>query len=203
MSYADLEERRSRNSLLRELGIRDEDQYWREENAINEEEERRNKAKNNPQSPRATPAPSSCPPSADDLYKYIFSKWHAEDWGILSSHAVPVITGLSSLMFLQSNIDYLTLVCCFAAFKLRSKSRKLTKELNEYDGFNSNEERSKTLALHAAHLGAFACLAYVLTHNVFGVTTLGENNLMIAGACCAYQLAAIGLKKAKLRVREG
>ena len=202
MAYLDLEERRSRNSLLRELGIRDEDQYWREENAINEEEERRNKAKNNPQSPRPTPTPFS-PPSADDFSKYIFSKWHAEDWGLISSHAVPVITGLSSLMFLQSHIDYLTLVCCFAAFELRSKSRKLTKELNEYDGFNSNEERSKTLALHAAHLGAFACLAYVLTHNVFGVTTLGENNLMISGACCTYQLAAIGLKKAKLRVREG
>ena len=202
MSYADLEEIKARALASWQHGGMSYNRYLETVKEANEEEERRNKAKNNPQSPRPTPTPFS-PPSADDFSKYIFSKWHAEDWGILSSHAVPVITGLSSLMFLQSHIDYMTLACCFAAFKLRSKSRELTKELNEYDGFTSNEERSKMLALHAAHLGAFACLAYVLTHNVFGVTTLDKNNLMVASACCAYQLAAIGLKKAKLHVREG
>ena len=227
MSYADLEERRSRNSLLRELGIRDEDQYWREENAINEEEERRNKEKariaeeekkRKEEEERAktkiiTPTGFSSPKTTS------FSDLDRDDISLSNAEFLISAMGVPGITFLALGIDYLknaekttsdagiAQLLCIGAWALGCFSKGLSladKEKAEY-GSTKTSDKIERGVLNTVHLSAFLALAYVTANSAMNAMNNGasfeKEALFVAGSCCAYQLAAIGLKTLKLHTR--
>ena len=129
----------------------------------------------------------------------------------ISNHTMPLITGIAALAGVVENpqfaMTYLSFICSLFCFRLRSHSKSLSKINRESDEFRSNAPNNKIKRgiINTAHLSAFMALAYVTANSVMEVIKnsdhLKEETLIVAGSCCAYQLAAIGLKKAKLHTR--
>ena len=130
----------------------------------------------------------------------------------ITSHILPTLTGLYALVAVlgDSNTqieNWLTLAASGTGIALRFLSKYYSGENKEYGYFSSNpKENSKIIGLTAAHIGSLLCFAYVINNSFFKLntdaSTLKKEMLVVSGAYCAYQLAAIGIKKAKLRIRE-
>ena len=129
----------------------------------------------------------------------------------ISNHTLPLITGIAALAGVAENpqfaMTYLSFICSLFSFQLRSHSKSLSEINRKSDEFRSNAPNNKIKRgiINTAHLSAFMALAYVTANSVMEVIKNGdhlkEETLIVAGSCCAYQLAAIGLKKAKLHTR--
>ena len=132
----------------------------------------------------------------------------------ISGNTAPIVTSLFTLYSIASaapydkcTTQYLTLLACAGTIGLRCVSKFLSaKEKKAQNKRLTDLDELKIIMLSTAHLSAFAALAYVAFtsfEKALGPSCFKNEALIVSSACCAYQLAAIGLKKAKLHVREG
>ena len=137
----------------------------------------------------------------------------AESLTPITSHILPTLTGLYAISAIAASdwihasmTSYMSFLLSAGAFSLRSFSKFLSaenKNLNTSDIDTSDKKKINKLTM--AHFATFVCLGLVVADRLSTVRTaentlekLDQEALIIAGSCLVYQMAAIGIKWAKL-----
>lgn len=166
-----------------------------------------------------SPSPKLPSPSSSTGYSYSGSSnppflLQTESFIPFTSHIIPVLTGLYGATKIYaaeftnaSSTEYLIFLCSALACYLRSKSKILTQKNKEASNYGLTAcDKAKLLGLNALHFSSFVCLATVyadtLSKTVSEVTHPDNAALIVSGACCVYQAAAIAIKKTKLNIKE-
>ena len=227
MSYADLEAKKEYALASWQHGGMSYNRYLEIVKEANDEEERRDKEKariaeeekkRKEEEERAkpkiiTPTGSSSPKTT------WFRNLDSDDISLSCAELLASAFGIPGLTLLALGIDYLknaekttsdsgiAQLLCIGAWALGccSFGRSLAdKEKAEY-GSTKTSDKIERGVLNTVHLSAFLALAYVTANSATAVmnngASLEKEALFVAGSCCAYQLAAIGLNTLKLHTR--
>ena len=191
----------------------EEERRDKEKARIAEEEKKRKEKEEREKTKIITPTGFSSPKTPR------FSDLDSDDISLSRAEFLISTFGIPGLTLLALGIDYLknaekttsdagiAQLLCIGAWALGCFSYGLSladKEKAEY-GSTKTSDKIERGVLNTVHLSAFLALAYVTANSAMNamnnVASFEKEALFVAGSCCAYQLAAIGLKTLKLHTR--
>ena len=227
MSYADLEAKKEYALASWQHGGMSYNRYLEIVKEANDEEERRDKEKariaeeekkRKEEAERAKPK-TITPTGFSSPKTTCFSDLDRDDISLSGAEFLISTIGVPGVTLFALGIDYLknaekttsdagiAQLLCIGAWALGCFSYGLSladKEKAEY-GSTKTSDKIERGVLNTVHLSAFLALAYVTANSaMYGMNNAAsfeKEALFVAGSCCAYQLAAIGLKTLKLHTR--